>query len=134
MTDRNNPIILFDGVCNLCNGLVQFMLKHDKQSVFKFASLQSEVAAELLKNADVEEIPDSIIVIADGRVYYKSRAVLYICKRLGGVFNFIRIIRILPVFIRDKMYDVIAKKRYALFGKRDSCMLPSKKYNDRFIG
>ncbi|WP_377889007.1 thiol-disulfide oxidoreductase DCC family protein [Alkalihalobacillus sp. R86527] len=132
MNNKSN-IILFDGVCNLCNGFVQFMLKHDKQQVFKFASIQSTAGNQLLNDLQVHHLPDSIVVIVDDQVLVKSKAVLYICKELGGVFNLLRIVAILPVFIRDYLYDQIAKRRYILFGKKESCMLPNPKHKKRFI-
>ncbi|MCA0988300.1 thiol-disulfide oxidoreductase DCC family protein [Guptibacillus algicola] len=131
--ERRSNIILFDGVCNLCNGFVQFMLKHDKNHVFHFASLQSNAANKLLNELQVHDLSDSIVVIEDGQVLVKSQAVLYICKKLGGRFNLLRIGLILPHFIRDFIYDLIAKRRYLLFGKKESCMLPNPKYKKRFL-
>ena len=129
----NSNIILFDGVCNLCNGFVQFMIKHDKKRQFKFASLQSNIADQLIEASELTSIPDSVVVVGEGETFVKSDAVLYICKKLGGYFTILRIVAIFPKFIRDRLYDVIAKRRYSLFGKKESCMLPSPEQKDRFF-
>lgn len=109
------------------------MMKHDKQHQFKFASLQSEVAARLIDESELTSIPDSVVVIADGKTFVKSDAVLYICKKLGGSFSILRIFKIIPASLRDRLYDLIARSRYNLFGKKESCMLPSTEQKDRFL-
>ena len=126
-------IILFDGVCNLCNGLVKFMFKYDKKAVFSFASLQSEMAKDLLKEAGITEVPDSVIVIREGKALVKSEAALYIIQKLGGFFRLLLILRFLPLSIRNKIYDEIAKRRYKWFGKKESCMIPTKEQRKRFL-
>ncbi|MBN8207709.1 thiol-disulfide oxidoreductase DCC family protein [Bacillus sp. NTK071] len=131
--DQPKNVILFDGVCNLCNGLVKFMFKYDKKAIFSFASLQSEVAGKLLREAGVVEVPDSVIVICDGKALVKSDAALHIVKYLGGLFNLLLIFRILPRGLRDNLYDVIAKRRYKWFGKQEACMIPTPEQRSRFL-
>jgi len=132
---HNNSIILFDGLCNLCNGLVNFILKRDKIGKFKFASLQSEIGKELCKQYNIDtNIVDSIILIKNDKVFIKSSAVLEILKDLPIGWRFFRIVIILPKFIRDLMYDVIARHRYRIFGKKDECPIPPEDVQDRFFG
>ncbi|TKD71425.1 thiol-disulfide oxidoreductase DCC family protein [Pseudalkalibacillus hwajinpoensis] len=130
--NQSTNVILFDGVCNLCNGLVKFMFKYDKKAIFSFASLQSEVADKLLREARIIEAPDSVIVIRDGEALVKSEAALYIVKRLGGIFNLLLIFHIIPRGVRDKLYDVIARRRYKWFGKQEACMIPTPEQRSRF--
>ncbi|WP_273852699.1 thiol-disulfide oxidoreductase DCC family protein [Guptibacillus spartinae] len=131
--DVHTNIILFDGICNLCNGLVKFMFKYDKKAVFSFASLQSEMAKDLLKEAGITEVPDSVIVIREGKALVKSEAALYIIQKLGGFFRLLLILRFLPLSLRNKIYDEIAKRRYKWFGKKESCMIPTKEQRKRFL-
>lgn len=128
-------IILFDGVCNLCNGAVQFIIKRDKKSVFKFASLQSEIGKQLTKERGIDtELLDSIILIEPGIAYYsKSTAALEIMKSFGGIWNATRLFTILPEGFRDIVYDFIAKNRYKWFGQKDACMIPSPELKSRFL-
>ncbi|WP_010516695.1 thiol-disulfide oxidoreductase DCC family protein [Croceivirga radicis] len=128
-------IILFDGVCNLCNGAVQFIIKRDKRSVFKFASLQSEIGKQLTKERGIDtELLDSIILIEPGIAYYsKSTAALEIMKSFGGVWNLTRLFTVLPEGFRDIVYDFIAKNRYKWFGKKDACMIPTPELQSRFL-
>lgn len=128
-------IILFDGVCNLCNGAVQFIIKRDKRSVFKFASLQSEIGKQLTKERGIDtELLDSIILIEPGIAYYsKSTAALEIMKSFGGIWSLTRLFTILPEGFRDIVYDFIAKNRYKWFGKKDACMIPTPELQSRFL-
>jgi predicted DCC family thiol-disulfide oxidoreductase YuxK len=127
--------MLFDGFCNLCNGSVNFILNRDKQRKFKFASLQSEIGIELAKKYNIDtKIVDSIVLITNDKVFIKSSAVLEILKDLPIGWRFFRIVIILPKFIRDLMYDVIARHRYRIFGKKDECPIPPKDVQDRFFG
>ncbi|MGD6967963.1 thiol-disulfide oxidoreductase DCC family protein [Rossellomorea vietnamensis] len=126
-------IILFDGVCNLCNHIVQFVIKRDKHAYFKFASLQSEAGQTLLEKYKVDPKTDSIVLIEQDECYMKSSAALRVGKKLTGVWKAFFIFIIIPPVIRDKVYDLIARNRYNWFGKRDSCMLPSPEMKKRFI-
>ena len=127
-------IILFDGLCNLCNGSVNFIIKRDRMGAFKFASLQSEAGLSLLKQYGVTaEKIDSIVFIKEDRFFLRSSAVLNILKDLGGRWRFLYIFIIIPKFIRDFIYNVIAKSRYRVFGKRESCTIPSEANRNRFL-
>lgn len=130
----NKSIILFDGICNLCNSAVQFIIKRDKNNHFLFASLQSDVAQELLlhfklKNSDF----DSIILIDNGKLFTKSTASLQISKKLDGLWKYLYILIIIPEFIRDFFYTLLSQNRYKWFGKKDSCMIPNRRIKNRFL-
>jgi len=131
---KNKSIILFDGVCNLCNSSVNFIIKHDKKKHFLFASLQSDAAKEILLHHSLNKIIfDSIILIEDTIVYEKSTAVLRIAKKLNNGFQLLYIFILIPKILRDKIYDYIAKNRYKWYGKKNTCMLPSKDLKSRFL-
>ena len=128
------PLLLFDGVCNLCNSSVQFVLNKDKQNKFTFASLQSDAAKEiLLQFGETNLNLDSIILITDAKIYSKSSAILKVSKLIGGFYSLSIIFYIIPKFIRDKMYDFVAKNRYKWYGKRESCMVPTNELKSRFL-
>ena len=130
----HNTIILFDGVCNLCNGAVQFLLKRDVNEQFLFASLQSDAAKNILLQYKVKKIKmDSIVFIEDDQLYQKSTAVLKICRYLNWPWTMISFAGILPLRFRDKIYDLIAKHRYTWFGRKETCTLMIPKYKNRFI-
>ncbi len=130
----NQPLLFFDGVCNLCNNSVTTIIKKDRHQKFKFASIQSDAAKEiLLQFDDYNSDIDSIILINKNHIYYKSSAVLRVCKILGGLYSFLIIFWLIPKPIRDWMYDFIAKNRYRWFGKRESCMMPSADLKERFL-
>jgi predicted DCC family thiol-disulfide oxidoreductase YuxK len=127
-----DTIILFDGVCNLCNSSVRFIIKRDPNGHFKFASLQSETGQMLVSHGINTEI-DSIVVIENEKVYVKSSAALRICRKLNGYWRFLTILKFLPPFLRDFFYDIVAKNRYKWFGKKASCMIPTKEMKKRFL-
>jgi len=129
-----NQIILFDGLCNLCNSSVQFFIKHDKKAVFKFASLQSKFGKEQLVKyqIDVANI-DSFIYIKANQAFVKSTAALKVINELGGFWKIFHIIIYFPRPFRDWVYDRIAKNRYRMFGKKESCMVPTPELKSRFI-
>ena len=129
-------IVLFDGVCNLCNSSVNYILKRDPKNRFLFASLQSDAAKKLLLQLNDEKLKnnlDSIIFIENNKVYSKSNAILRIAKILGFPYNLAYVFIIIPKFIRNNIYDTIAANRYNWFGKKESCMIPTKEYLDRFL-
>ena len=131
---ENNSIILFDGVCNLCNNSVHFIIKRDKKKRFLFTSLQSDAARDILlqfqlKNSEI----DSILFIENGKIYQKSDAILKIVKHLNGIWKISYGFIIIPKFIRDYVYIIIAKNRYRWFGKREVCMIPTKELQTRFL-
>jgi len=130
----HTSVILFDGICNLCNGAVQFLLKRDKKEQFIFASLQSDAAKNILLQYNVKKMTlDSIIFIEDDQLYQKSTAVLRICKKLDRPWSLISYAEFLPLRFRDKLYEVIAKYRYNWFGRKDTCIMMIPKYKNRFI-
>jgi predicted DCC family thiol-disulfide oxidoreductase YuxK len=129
----NKPIIFFDGICNLCNASVQFVIKRDKKKQFLFASLQSDVAKNILLHKKYEINLDTIVLLKKDHIYQKSDAALMILKELGFPYNLFYGFKIIPKFIRDFVYDIIAKYRYQWFGKRATCMVPTKEIKERFI-
>ncbi len=132
--NKNNYIILFDGVCNLCNSSVLFILKHDASAVFSFASLQSEKAKQVLKKHGITDPTiDSIIYIENGVLYKQSSAALHICKHLSGCWKYCYFLIYIPKKLRDSIYRYIAKHRYQWFGKKEQCALFTNRHHDRFI-
>jgi predicted DCC family thiol-disulfide oxidoreductase YuxK len=128
------PILLFDGCCNLCNRLVIFIIKRDPEARIRFASLQSDIGKSLLKeNGFLGEHTDSIVLILDGNHFIRSLAVLNILKLLGGGWKFFYIFIIIPRFILDFLYDLVARNRYKVFGKSYTCMVPSEEIAGRFL-
>jgi predicted DCC family thiol-disulfide oxidoreductase YuxK len=131
----NKKIILFDGVCNLCNSAVQFVIKHDKKDTFRFVALQSELGQVILAyiGIDAKNI-DSIVLYEPGvAYYYKSSAAIQIAKNLGGFWHLGTIFRIIPIGIRNVLYDYIAKNRYKWYGKKESCMIPTPELKIKFL-
>jgi predicted DCC family thiol-disulfide oxidoreductase YuxK len=128
------PVILFDGVCNLCNGFVQFVIARDPQARFRFASLQSNAAAALL-NCRIQNgpIPDSVLLVEDGRIYTQSTAALRVARGLGFPWNLSYGFLIFPKPLRDAVYDWVASNRYEWFGKRAVCMVPTPDLRARFL-
>ncbi len=132
---QNKKIILFDGVCNLCNNAVNFIIERDKNDVFRFASLQSEIGQKLTRERGINpEEMDSIILIEPGIAYYKkSTAALEISKDLSGAYSLLRHFSFLPEGFRDGIYSIIARNRYSWFGKKDACMIPTPELKARFL-
>jgi len=131
---KDKSIILFDGVCNLCNSAVNFIIKHDKKEHFLFASLQSDAAKEILLQCPSKKTNlSSIILITNNTSYNKSTAALLISKQLSNGYHFLYNFIIIPKFIRDAMYQFIAKHRYFLFGRKQQCSIPSAEVKHRFI-
>ena len=128
-----HPVILFDGVCNFCDASVQFILNRDPNETFHFASLQSEAGQELLKKYQVREDVDSMILIENDKVYYKSAAALRISRHLLGAWKLLYVFMIVPAPIRNVVYDLIARNRYNWFGQKESCMLPPPNVRKRFL-
>ena len=132
---ENKKIILFDGVCNLCNNAIQFIIKHDQKDVFRYASLQSELGQSLVKERglDPDDI-DSIMLIEPGVAYYrKSTAALEISRDLKGGYSLLKNFLFLPEGLRDSIYDFVASNRYKWFGKKDNCMIPSPELKSKFL-
>jgi predicted DCC family thiol-disulfide oxidoreductase YuxK len=124
---------LFDGVCNLCNSTIVWILSHDRKREFQFASLQSEAARGLL-GSRLERLPDSIVLIDEDGVHVESEAGLRIAGRLGFPYSLLRLSRVLPRALRDAAYRFVARNRYRWFGRRDRCALPKTEWQDRFLG
>ncbi len=131
----DSPIIIFDGVCNLCNGAVTFIINRDPGKLFRFAPMQSELAARLVVEFPVPEIGgDTLVLIKDDASYVRSDAALEIARDLTGWWSLLRILRIIPRVIRDALYCLLARNRYRLFGRRQHCVVPTSDISDRFIG
>jgi predicted DCC family thiol-disulfide oxidoreductase YuxK len=126
-------VILFDGVCNLCNSSVQFIIQRDPSKLFKFASLQSETGKRYQELFNIPASTDSIVLIMDDKVYMESTAALLTASRLNWPWKWSRIFLVIPKPIRDKVYKWIAANRYKWFGRQEACMIPSKEDRDRFI-
>ncbi len=129
MTSTDGPILYFDGVCNLCNSLVQFIIRHDREGVFRFASLQSEAGKKVRAEGELS----SVILFYRGKYYTKSGAVLQVARLLGGWMLLLMPGYILPKFVRDAIYDAVAKRRYKWFGRKDECMIPTPELKARFL-
>lgn len=130
----NHPVILFDGVCNLCNGSVQYVIKHDKQGLFRFASLQSDSGQELLQQYQLPQSDfTSFVLMEKGEIYTRSTAALKVARKLSGIVKLLYGFIIVPAFIRDGVYNFIAKNRYKWFGKQESCMIPTPELKERFL-
>ena len=129
-----HSIILFDGVCNLCNGAVNFVIKRDTGNVFKFTPLQEKQGVLLLKMhaVDTQKL-DSIVLIENGNVYIKSSAALRIARKMSNLWPLFFVLLIIPSFIRDGVYDFIAKNRYKWFGKKEQCMIPTPGFREKFL-
>lgn len=129
-----SAIILFDGVCNFCNGSVNFIIERDRAGYFKFAPLQSEIAQKLLAENGIDKVEtDSVILIEDGVAYAYSTAALRVARRLDGAWKLFYGFIIVPAFIRDFFYKLFARNRYKMFGKQDACMLPTPEIRARFL-
>jgi len=129
-----HPIIFFDGICNLCNGAVQFTIKRDHKNIFRFASLQSEYATEKIAPFNIApENLDSFILLENGKVYQRSTAALRVAKKLNGLWPLLYGFIIVPRFIRDAVYNYIAKNRYKWFGKQESCWVPTPELKEKFL-
>ncbi len=132
---KDKKIILFDGLCNLCDSAVQFVIKQDQKDLFRFVPLQSELGQDILKHIGINtKNIDSIILYEPGiAYYYKSSAALKIAKDLGGFFHLGTIFRLIPTSIRNKLYDYIARNRYKWYGKKESCMIPTAELKAKFL-
>lgn len=128
----NNQIILFDGVCNVCNGFVQFVIRYDEKQIFRFASQQSDTGHQLLNKHDAPAL-DSIFLVDGDKVYSKATAILKIVQSFGGGWKLVKILEILPSSVANWVYDVFAENRYKWFGQKEECMIPTPEIRQRFI-
>lgn len=132
---EDQQIVLFDGVCNLCSGGVQFILKRDRKDLFRFASLQSELGQQLLAERQIDpKTTDSMVLIQPGKAFYlRSDAALTIGKQLPGIWGLLAVFQWIPSSIRDIVYDFTARNRYRWFGKKESCMIPTPELKAKFL-
>jgi len=129
-------VVLFDGVCNLCNHTVQFIIRHDKAQHFQFASQQSEAGQRLLAQHHIpgsQALAESVVVIEGEKVWLASDAVFRILYRLGGAWRMLAVLRLLPKGLRDGVYRWVAQNRYRIFGRRESCLVPTPEHKQRFL-
>ena len=127
LSDSKQPVILFDGVCNLCNSAVQYVIKHDAEKQFLFASLQSNFGQRVLAKYHLSTANfSSFILLKNDKIYLKSTAALLVAKQLQGAISWLYLFRVIPTFIRNGVYNVIAKNRYKWFGKQDACCYQHK--------
>ena len=130
----DNGIILFDGFCNLCSWSVQFILKRDSKNYFRFASLQSEIAERFLKDFNIPKgFYQSLVLIENNRVYFRSNAALKIARKLRGLWPILYVFILIPKPVRDYIYNIIAINRFKWFGKKEICFLPEKDYSEKFL-
>ena len=134
MDSNQHPILLFDGVCNLCNGFVQFVIKRDPEGIFRFTALQSKAGQELLTTHQQEKSNlSTVILLENGRVYTHSDVALRVATRLGGAWSLFSVFSIIPRSIRDHIYNWVAQNRYPWFGKKEQCMIPTPDIKARFL-
>jgi predicted DCC family thiol-disulfide oxidoreductase YuxK len=134
MASADGPILLFDGVCNLCNGSVQWLIAHDPAARFRFASLQSEAGRALLAKHGLAQDALDTVVLVDGAAHFtKSDAALEAARRIGGVWSLAALLKIVPRPLRDAAYGWVARNRYARWGKRDECWVPTPELRARFL-
>jgi predicted DCC family thiol-disulfide oxidoreductase YuxK len=133
--DTSHPIVLFDGVCNLCSGAVQFIIRRDPEGRFRFASLQSPLGEELLARFGIDsKLVDSVILVEGDRWFKESDAALRVAHGMSGAWRMLWVLRVIPRPIRDGLYRLVARNRYRWFGKPETCWLPTPELRGRFLG
>lgn len=133
--DKELPLVMFDGVCNMCNAAVQFIIKRDRTDRLRYASLQSDHAQKLLPQYDLPaNYLDSFILLEDGKLYTRSTAALRVARYFKGLWRLLYVFIIIPSPIRDAVYDFIGRNRYKWFGKKDQCMMPTPEQRAKFLG
>jgi predicted DCC family thiol-disulfide oxidoreductase YuxK len=132
---KGKKIILFDGVCNLCDNVVQFIIRHDKEDIFRFVAIQSDLGQEIVKHISVDTTKiDSILLYVPGQAYYyKAEAAIKIARGLGGIYSLLTVFSILPMSISNSVYDFIARNRYKWYGKKSECMIPTPELKSKFL-
>ncbi len=132
--NKSHPILLFDGVCNLCDGFVQWVIRRDPDGIFRFASLQSELGQSLIQKHQLTTDLSTVILVDGEKTYSHSDVALEIVRQLGGFWTLLYILKIVPSFIRNAVYNWIARNRYRWFGQKESCMIPTPELKGRFLG
>lgn len=132
---KDKKILLFDGVCNLCDSAIQFVIKHDKKDVFRFVPLQSELGRNIIKHLGIDTSKvDSMLLYEPGvAYYYKAQAAIRISRYLGGIYGMMGIFSVLPRGFLDWVYDYVAQNRYKWYGKKESCMIPTPELKAKFL-
>lgn len=134
LSEINNPVIFFDGVCNLCNASVQFVIRHDKKKIFRFASLQSNMGRKMLEENNLATDQFSSFILYENKtIYYASTGALKCVRHLGFPWSWLYALIIVPRFLRDAVYSFIAKNRYRWFGKKEACWLPTPERRSLFL-
>lgn len=127
-------VVLFDGVCSLCNSSIDFVVRNEHKDTLKFASLQSDIGKNIVAQSGLDEVPDSILFYSNGVLYMESTAVLLMCKHLRPPYRWFSVLRVIPRFFRDSVYGLIARNRYRWFGKRNTCRVPTAAEKNKFLG
>lgn len=134
INEIQQPVILFDGVCNLCSSVVQFIIKRDRKDTFRFASLQSDFGNSISQKFDLPvDTFNSFILYQSGKIYTKSMGALLVAKQLSGAWPLLYAFIIVPSFIRDRVYNIVAQNRYKWFGKKEACWIPSPALKNKFL-
>jgi predicted DCC family thiol-disulfide oxidoreductase YuxK len=135
VTEIPDDLILFDGVCNLCSALVQFVIRHDPVGKFRFAAIQSEIGREIFQSHGLDPADlQTFVFISDGRMFRRSDAAIEVVSRFGGVWRLFRVFQFVPRVVRDLIYSTIARNRYRWFGRKEVCMIPTPEIKERFLG
>jgi predicted DCC family thiol-disulfide oxidoreductase YuxK len=128
-------LVLFDGVCNLCSALVQFVIRHDRVAKFRFAAIQSEIGKEIFQSHGLDPADlQTFVFISGGRMHVRSDAAIEVVSRFGGAWKLFTIFRLVPRMVRDSGYSFVARNRYRWFGRKEVCMVPTPEIKERFIG
>jgi predicted DCC family thiol-disulfide oxidoreductase YuxK len=132
---KHKQLILFDGVCNLCNASIQYVIKHDKKNQFMFTALQSEASKQIIDefNIDITKTDSILLYSKDNGITSKSSAALKVASKLGFPINLLSAFYIIPPFIRNWVYDYVAKNRYKWYGKKETCMIPTPELKAKFL-
>jgi predicted DCC family thiol-disulfide oxidoreductase YuxK len=127
-------LVLFDGVCNLCSALVQFVIRHDPAAKFRFAAIQSEIGGEIFQSHGLDPADlQTFVFVAEGKMFLRSDAAIEVVSRFGGAWRIFRIFQFVPKVLRDSIYSTIARNRYRWFGRKEICMVPTPEIKGRFL-
>jgi len=134
-SEISDNLVLFDGVCNLCNALVQFVIRHDPKAKFRFAAIQSDIGRKIFQKYGMDTADlQTFVFISDKQVFLRSSAAIAVVSRFGGAWKMCAIFWLVPRFVRDAVYSAIARNRYRWFGRKDACMIPTPEIEKRFLG